>query len=114
MYKPEQAAAVFAEFRKGTEPEVIVGVVSVYPEHVKMLYREWIELKALGGGLILRKEVVEKINALNLPGVYPVKTDDELLENLKDMAGTTERALCMSCKKGPRQFCEACATAEDD
>ena len=114
MYLPEQAAAVFAELKKGTDLETIVGVVGVYPEHVKILYREWVELKSLGGALVLRKEVVEKINALGLPGVYPIKTDDDLLDNLKDIAGGADRPLCMSCKQGPRQFCEACASTSDD
>ena len=110
FYNPREAARIFKALDEGMSSRDIVQTLFVHPDAMKAVYEAWKQLGTLeGGGIQISAKTLEAINELPLPGTYPVTTQEQLLENLRQASKDTPT--CNSCHKQPCRICLTCAEA---
>ncbi len=102
-YSDKECTDVFRALNEGKNPADIVAGLGVHAMKVKAIYAIWTELREL---VALSGEEVRAIEKLAVDGVWPVKTGEQLVKNLTDMAS---KRRCGSCGKRSAQVCRACA-----
>ena len=107
-YNPQDASRIFQALDDGMSSRDIVKTLLVHPDTMKVVYEAWKQLGTLeGGGIQISAKTLEAINELPLPGTYPINTQEQLLENLRQASKDTPT--CNSCHKLPCRICLACA-----
>lgn len=101
-YNKEDACAVFAMLQAGERLDKIVTALSLHPQIVRVAAADF---AVMSNSFVIRGHVMEQINKLPLDGVFPIESDEELLEILK----TVSYGTCTLCKSKPRSICRHCA-----
>lgn len=104
-FEADVAARVFKELDLKKHPADIVQELVIHPDIVKSIFLAW---KDLRGGLYIPQAIMDKINKLPLEGSFPVRTPEQLLQNLEESAAAT-LPQCGKCKKNYRELCRTCA-----
>ena len=99
------ASDAFELFESGLGPADVVRRLRIGPQAVRLLHREWADLR---GGFVFGGEAAAKLERIPwLTGCFPVTSGDELVAMLAENAPDE----CRICKERPPQFCGRCAVA---
>lgn len=99
------AGDAFELFDSGLGPADVVRRLRITPQAVRVLQREWADLR---GGFVVEGEVATKLQRISwLNGNFPIASGDELVAMLSE--NTPDE--CGVCKKRQPQFCGHCAVA---
>ncbi len=106
-YTPEEVSDVFGALEAGKSLIQCVKECGVMPVTVELIAADYARLT---GGMYLRKDAMDIINALPLEGAFPLKSDSDLVAVLKAASVDT----CRKCNTRARVLCKPCALKTAD